>query len=147
MATCSPTDMTSVPDGSSYGAGVRVRPTNDWPVLRRSHANLLVSGPREATRAFIVAVTPYLHKPLHDVLACDALPIALADGTLILRDVDALDSEQQERLLRWLDSRRNGQTRVISTTAAPLYAAVQTGTFSDCLYYRLNVVHLEVTAD
>jgi len=139
--------MILVPDRSRFGAGFRVQSADDWPVLRASHANMLVCGPRDATDAFIVAVTPDLRVPVRDCSAVDTLPSSPAEGTLILRDVDVLDSEQQRRLLRWLDDPRNGRTQVVSTAAAPLYAAVQTGTFSDCLYYRLNVVHVEVLAN
>ena len=124
-----------------------VQSGDDWPVLRTSHANLLVCGPRDATHAFILAVTPDLRVPVRDCSAVDALPSSPAEGTLILRDVDALDSERQLRLLRRLDDPRNGRTQVVSTAAAPLYAAVQAGTFSDWLYYRLNVVYVEVIAN
>jgi hypothetical protein len=57
-------------------------------------------------------------QPVQDGSACDALPIAPTDGTLILRDVDAFDREQQQQLLRWLDEPQNGRTQVISLTAA-----------------------------
>jgi DNA-binding NtrC family response regulator len=93
-------------------------------------------------------VTPYLQKPVRCGVAGDAfLSLPAAGGALILRDVDALDCEQQLHLLRWLDDPRNGRTQVISITAAPLYAAVRTGTFLDRLYYRLNVTLFEVISD
>ena len=142
-----PPDMILVSDRSRVSAGFRVQSGDDWPVLRTSHANMLVCGPRDATHAFILAVTPDLRVPVRDCSAVDALPSSPAEGTLILRDVDALDGEQQLRLLRWLDDPRNGRTQVISTTAELLYAAVQTGTFSDWLYYRLNVVHVRVSGN
>ena len=147
-ATVVPTDMRFVPDRSPPGVGFRVHaPADDWSLLQASHPNVLVSGPRDATQACLLALTPSLQAPVHDGSACDALPTMRTGGSLILRDVDALDSEQQHQLLRWLNDPRNGQTQVISVTAAPLYAAVRTGTFLDPLYYRLNVVHFEVTPD
>jgi len=110
--------------------------------------NVLLSGPRDATHAFIQAVTPYLREPVRCIVAADVLlSLPAADGTVILRDVDALDHEQQQQLLRWLDDPRNGHPQVVSITAAPLYAAVRTGTFLDRLYYRLNVTHFEVISD
>lgn len=109
--------------------------------------NVLLSGPPDATHAFILAVTPYLQQPVLEVAADALLSLPAAGGALILRNVDALDREQQLRLLGWLDDPRNGRTQVISITAAPLYAAVRTGTFLDCLYYRLNVTHFEVILD
>lgn len=138
-----------VPDRSTYGAGFRVHPpADDWSVLRAAHPNILVSGPRDATDAFILAVTPYLRAPVRCGLAGDALlNLPAAGGTLILRDVDALDREQQQRLLRWLDESHNGHTQVISITATPLYLLVQAGTFLDRLYYWLNVIHFDVSSD
>ena len=144
-----PSNMPIVPEQSAHGAGFRVHPpAGDWSVLLAAQPNVLLSGPRDATHAFILAVTPYLREPVRSSVAGDALvSLPAADGTMILRDVDALDHEQQQQLLRWLDDPRNGQTQVISITVAPLYAAVRTGTFLDRLYYRLNVTHFEVIAD
>lgn len=144
-----PSNMTLVPERSTHRPGFRVRPpADDWSVLLAVQPNVLLSGPRDATHAFILAVTPYLREPVRSSVAGDALlSLPATDGTMILRDVDALDHEQQQRLLRWLDEPRNGQTQVVSITAAPLYAAVQTGTFLDQLYYRLNVTHFEVISD
>jgi hypothetical protein len=138
--------MIRVPDRSRFGAGFRLQPADDWPDLRTLRANVLVSGPREATHAFILALIPHLHAAVRDCSAGDALPASPADGTLILRGVDALDGEQQRTLLRWLDDPLTRWTQVVSTAAAPLYPAVQAGTFSDRLYYHLNVVLVEVTA-
>jgi sigma-54-interacting transcriptional regulator len=143
----SSSDITFDPNRSTHGPGFRVQPADDWLVIRTSRANMLVSGPGEATRAFMVAVTPHLHQPVQDGSACDALPIAPTDGTLILRDVDALDREQQQRLLRWLAEPQNGLTQVISLTSTRLYGLVQTGTFLEQLYYRLNVTQFEVISD
>ena len=139
--------MTAVPDESSFRAGFRVQPADDWLVVRTSHANMLVSGPREATRAFMAAVTPHLHEPVCEGSTCDALPTAPPAGTLVLRDVDELDCEQQQRLLRWLDEPQNDHMQVISLTARRLYELVQAGTFLEQLYYRLNVTQFEVSAD
>ena len=68
-----------------------------------------------------------------------------AGGTLILDHVDALDREQQNDLLRWLDDVWPAQTQVISLTATPLYIHVEAGTFPSRLYYRLNALYFEVS--
>jgi hypothetical protein len=137
-----------LPSDLSYlGDAFGVQPPDDWLVLRTSRVNMLISGPREATRAFIEAVNPHLHQPVYDGSACDVLPTAPANGTLILRDVDTLDREQQQRLLSWLDQPQNGLTQVIALAATGLYRHVQAGTFSERLYYRLNVTQFDVTSD
>jgi hypothetical protein len=142
-------NMTLAPERSTHPPGFRIRPpADDWSVLLAVQPNVLLSGPRDATDAFILAVTPYLRKPVLSSVAGDALlSLPPIDGTMILRDVDALDHEQQQQLLSWLDDPWNGRTQVVSITAGPLYAAVRTGTFLDRLYYRLNVTHFEVIPD
>jgi hypothetical protein len=119
-------------------------PIGDWSLVSDRRPNVLVSGPGEAAQAFLHAMTPYLQSPVHSV-ACDTrLNLPAGDGTLILDRLDALDRDQQEALLRWLDDPRHARTQVISITPAPIYGKVQRETFSNALYYRLNIIYLEV---
>ena len=120
---------------------------DDWSVVLHTRPNMLILGPGASADAFIDAVTPYLRAPVRSFV-CPALPSHLpGDGTLILRSVDALDPNQQQRLARLLDESQGIHTQVISIAATPLYLMVQAGTFLDRLYYRLNVVHFEVIAE
>ena len=139
--------MILVSDRSRVSAGFRVQSGDDWPVLRTSHANMLVCGPRDATHAFILAVTPDLRVPVRDCSTVDALPSSPAEGTLILRDVDALDSEQQLRLLVGSTIRGTAGRRSFRPPPNRYTPPFRAGTFSDWLYYRLNVVHVEVIAN
>ncbi|MBM4037706.1 MAG: sigma-54-dependent Fis family transcriptional regulator [Planctomycetes bacterium] len=79
----------------------------------------------------------------------------LADGgTLLLDDVDDIPLAVQPKLLRAIQERRferlGGEEavrvniRVIATTKRPLSALVASGEFREDLYYRLNVVPLEL---
>ncbi len=75
-------------------------------------------------------------------------------GTLFLDEVDHLAPELQGKLLRALEQktvRRLGATasrtinvRIVAATNTDLAAAVQTRRFREDLYYRLNVVTLEL---
>ena len=75
-------------------------------------------------------------------------------GTMFLDEVDHLAPELQGKLLRALDQksvRRLGATvtrtfdvRIVAATNADLAAAVQAGRFREDLFYRLNVVALEL---
>src|SRR5438034_326573 len=75
-------------------------------------------------------------------------------GTLFLDEVDHLAPELQSKLLRALEQksvRRLGATaartvdvRIVAATNTDLAAAVQQGLFREDLYYRLNVVTLEL---
>ena len=105
---------------------------------------MLVSGPGDAAHAFVDAVTPYLQSPVHSLECGGRLMLPTGNGTLILDHLDDLDLEQQEALLHWLDDPRHARTQVISLTPAPLYAKVERDAFLSALYYRLNVIYLEV---
>jgi hypothetical protein len=129
------------------GSGIRLNPA-DWSLLAGSHPNVLISGPEQATHAFIHAVAAQLQSPVRCCIASEVVPsLGDTDGTIVLRDVDALDADRQNELLLWLDDAGHGRTQVVCTTRKPLYDRVQAGAFLDRLYYRLNVINFEVTAE
>ncbi len=75
-------------------------------------------------------------------------------GTLFLDEVGDLPVEGQVKLLRFLEDRRffrvGGSTpipvdvRIVAATNQPLEGMVQAGRFRDDLYWRLNVISLEL---
>ncbi|HEV8508881.1 MAG TPA: sigma 54-interacting transcriptional regulator [Gemmatimonadales bacterium] len=75
-------------------------------------------------------------------------------GTLLLDEIDRLAPELQSKLLRALEektTRRLGATtgrrvdvRIIAATNAELAAEVRAGTFREDLFYRLNVISLQL---
>jgi len=74
-------------------------------------------------------------------------PLVLPSGPrprmMILHDVGAMPLEDQRRLLVWLEG-PGRSVQIISTSPVPLIDAVDAGTFLDSLYYRLNVVYVDV---
>ena len=80
--------------------------------------------------------------------------VAAADGTLFLDEVGELGLEVQAKLLHTLESRRVrplGSTsetpvrsRVIAATNRPLEILLRDGEFRPDLYYRLNVIRIEL---
>jgi len=120
-----------------------VSPGDDWSLLEAAHPNVLVVGPHDATRTFVLTIAPWLQAPVRRV-ACDTvLSLPAAAGTLVLEDVDLLPDEEQQALLHWLEITQR-IPQLISVTTDPLYHRVQTGTFLGTLYYRLNMIRLQV---
>jgi hypothetical protein len=82
------------------------------------------------------------------VLFCDGAEPIFTNGpirSLIVRDVDRLTRTDQERLIEWLN-RHDEDTRVIATSARPVFPCVERGQFSEALYYRINTVTLVLSA-
>lgn len=81
--------------------------------------------------------------------------IELADeGTLLLDEIGELSMEGQVKLLRILENKtyhkvggtvqKRSNSRIIASTNKKLYEEIDKGTFREDLYYRLNVICLEI---
>jgi hypothetical protein len=109
-----------------------------------ARANVLLEGPHEVTDAIVDEAMGWLAGP-HATWA-GAPPVSGRPATLVVRSVSALDPEQQRALLDWLDA-PGDRIQVISTTIDPLYPLVSRGAFLANLYYRLNVLLLDVATN
>jgi hypothetical protein len=117
---------------------------DDWRALSAQRPNLLLHGPDPATEGAIAALRPTLGTPIHRWSVDGPLPFPSGRReTLILRDLITLDAEAQARLLRWLEA-IDGRIQVVSTTAIPVYPLTQSRAFLENLYYRLNVMCVDV---
>jgi sigma-54 dependent transcriptional regulator, flagellar regulatory protein len=81
-------------------------------------------------------------------------PTPAQSGTVFLRNVGQLPHPLQLRLSERLavlrtspGQPRRTRRRVISSTPTPLLDRIEAGTFDGSLYYRLNVIHLVISAD
>ena len=119
----------------------------EWELIIRVRHNLLLVGSSSATREMLVAMRPYLQGPVHQHEPRNGTPVPQpTEGTLILLEVEGLNSEQQTQLLRWLDEfDQRPRVQIVSTTSAPLFSLVENGAFLPDLYYRLNLVRIELT--
>ncbi len=76
------------------------------------------------------------------------------DGTILLDEIGELDARMQAKLLRVLQERcfeRVGsnrpipvEARVVATTNRDLEVEIKTGVFREDLYYRLNVIRIQI---
>ena len=141
--------------GSGKVTAVRPRPKflpcdlhDEWDLVIRARSNLLVVGSSPATDAMLVELKPHLLAPFRQYKPKIGVPVPEPRaGTLILLKVERLDRKQQAQLVRWLDRfDERGRVQVVSTTSEPLFSFVETGAFLASLYYRLNVVRMDLTA-
>jgi hypothetical protein len=114
----------------------------EWECLSTGGHNVLLEGPEDSTSCLVRLLEPHLRRPVlwQPLQAPFAVP-ASECGVLVLQNVRALSRHEQADLLRWLGD-LNGRTRIVSTTASPLFPLVERGLFDEALYYRLNVMLL-----
>ena len=83
--------------------------------------------------------------------ACTNLLDAASGGSVLLTDVEHTPAIVQDRLiatLTWLQATGawSGGVRLIAGTTTILHERVADGTFSERLFYRLNIIHVLATA-
>jgi DNA-binding NtrC family response regulator len=82
------------------------------------------------------------------LVADNASKLALAEhGTLFIDEIANLSRESQIGLLRLVrdpDSRNRADVRIVAATARNLETAVREGAFIEDLYYRLNIIPIEI---
>jgi hypothetical protein len=114
--------------------------TAEW---RSPQHNVLLEGPATSTDPVLRLLAPHLRGPVMWKARGVPFDVPAGDiGALILQDVDGLSAHEQSRLLTWIDARPDAQ--IVSTTAYRLFALVARGRFDAALYYRLNVILLNV---
>ena len=113
--------------------------TVEW---RSPRHNVLLEGSEASTLALLRLLQPHLPAPVIRRGQGASLQVTGDVGALILEDVGGLSAEEQARLLAWIDCRP--LTQIVSTSARPLFAFVRRGGFDASLYYRLNVILVEV---
>jgi hypothetical protein len=107
--------------------------------------NLLLTGKDGAIRTVLDTLIGNLGTPIATWVPGEPLVLPPADrvGTMVLHDVGALAIQDQIRLLEWL-ALSMGRTQVVSTSPSPLLPRVEAGAFIDTLYYRLNLVYMDL---
>jgi hypothetical protein len=116
----------------------------EWTVLRTSPVNALLVGGVQMTAVAVARVERSLRQPLvwwSPEQIGDAP--ALTDGTLVIRDVDRLDAQQQALVTHWINT-HSPRVQVIALAREPLFPHVAAGRFSAALYYRVNTVVVEL---
>ena len=118
----------------------------DDPLLMRMPAvNVLLTGGHGATREVLARLLRDVGGPILAWYPGERLilPRHPRVGTMILHEVGMLAEDDQRRLLEWLETRPR-RVQIVSTTSSPLILKVDAGTFNDSLYFRLNVVRIDL---
>jgi hypothetical protein len=113
----------------------------EWQLLVTARPNVLMEGADETTQAIVCEAMAWLPKPHATWIGSP--PRGDRPATLVVRSVSAFDQDQQHSLFDWLEA-PGDRIQVISTTSEPLYPLVARGVFLANLYYRLNVLLLDV---
>jgi hypothetical protein len=113
-------------------------------MLRQGRARALVVGTEGATGAVLSALHDDFGSPVLHVRAGGPLTLPETPATLLIHDVSALDAADQDRLLQWLNLSLPGSS-LIAVTSEPLFPLVERGAFLPHLFYRLNLIVIDVT--
>ncbi len=114
---------------------------SEWSGLSDVHPNILLVGDRMATDAALSYLQSAYQPPVM-VRHCGGHPLVLPPNesvnTLILHDVAALLPAEQQMLI-------DRRTQVVTTSPEALLPLVASGAFLSMLYYRLNVIYVDLT--
>ena len=116
----------------------------EWRILREGPHTVLFEGPVAATNAALLLLQPHVGETI--VWNRPQAPITALDGqtgVLILREAAALSGDDQRQLIEWLEG-EGSRAHVVSTSERSLFALVSAGLFDATLYYRLNIMLLQV---
>ena len=132
----------------------------------RTDANVLLTGPRAVARALARQIheqSGWRHGPFRLIdctqeslehqlnqafdlgLSASEGPRMMQAGTILLEEIGCMPAKLQARLagqLEELRQRRRSRPRILASTSESLVQRVDDGTFDDCLFYRLNVIHV-----
>jgi hypothetical protein len=123
-------------------------PASDLDFARATRANLLLVGTEPAVSNLVCSLWSTFDEPLMIRRSGDRLHLPSGSepvGTMIIHGVETLTEYEQRALQDWL-LLRTGRTRVVSTASASLLPRVEDGAFNDSLYYRLNVVCIDLSS-
>jgi hypothetical protein len=120
--------------------------SEDQHLWRSTRVNLFVIGADDMVATLVASLWLYLATPV--VVRRRGEPLRLLPswrliGTIVVYDVDTLTREEQRALNEWVCGGK-GHRRVISTASQSLLPMVEAGLFDDALYYRLNVVTIDL---
>ena len=137
-----------VPSSDDQERRLRESPASDLALVRFSRVNVLIVGDDDLVATLVTSLLRSLATPV--VVRSRWEPLRLSPtygrvGTIVVYDVDTLTGDEQLALYHSLGEGR-GRTRVVSTASKSLETMVEAGAFDAELYYRLNIVTLDLSS-
>lgn len=111
--------------------------------VQQFHPNLLLVGSEAQTESMLNSLRPALRQPLLEATCGKGLSLPAHEGTIVVREIAALDLVQQTALLQWLTD-QVGRSQLVSVSSTSLFPLVERNVFLESLYYRLNTVILKM---
>ena len=122
-------------------------PPSDLDLARLTRANLFLVGDDDVVVPVVTSLWQSLERPIVVRNRGERLELSPASqpvGTVVICDVDTLTGHEQRALYDWMAG--NGRTQVVSTASKFLHPLLEAGRFDRGLYYRLNVVTVDLTS-
>ena len=108
------------------------------------YPNVLIVCDDVVTDAVVARVARLSARPLQCCGPQNWRLPADSGGTLIVRDLMSLTEAQQSALFEWMTVHGSG-TQVISVARPGQHARVASGAFMEALFFRLNIMQLEIS--
>lgn len=111
--------------------------------VRRGPLKVLVVGGAEPVERILDAIRGALPPPVREYPQPAALHETSGQvGTVIVAEVADFTPTQQEQLMQW--ATRSPRATIVSLSSEPLWPAVVRGEFRADLFYRLNVITINL---
>jgi len=120
---------------------------SDLDLVRLTRTNLLIIGKDDDVARLITTLWASPSTAVvvrHRGERLQLPPVALSVATVVVYDVDTLTLQDQHALHEWMSV--NPRTQVVSVSSRSLQMLLGTGGFDEELYYRLNVMMLDLTS-
>jgi hypothetical protein len=116
----------------------------DWETIIKARPNVLLHGERPITAACLVAMEPHCSAPIVRLQSPGSWSLSdISEGSVVFENAAACGLVEQRRMLEWLDN-CGYRVQLITTTNRPLFDLVGRGRFLEKLFYRLNIVYLDL---
>ena len=117
----------------------------DLRLFTTSRPNCLLIGPDALVDDALTALQPFFrHAPVFlDGRHLLELPPSSCGATFVVRHVGKLNTPQQGAFSSWIESAPS-RVQIVSTSAGPIWPAVEGGSFLSSLYYRLNTMTISL---